>query len=53
VSTGRERGVFIWNGEDIGALAFSPDGRWLATGDYDGRVRLWPVPALLDAGSDQ
>ena len=25
------------------ALAFSPDGRWLASGDDEGVIRLWPL----------
>jgi WD40 repeat protein len=25
-------------------VAFSPDGRWLATSWSDGRIRLWPMP---------
>lgn len=30
---------------EVTAIAFSPDGRRLATGSYDNAVRLWDVPA--------
>ncbi|MBX3471351.1 MAG: protein kinase [Planctomycetes bacterium] len=30
----------------VGALAASPDGRWLALARTDGRVELWSAPAL-------
>lgn len=30
---------------DVSALAFSPDGRWLAVGGADGRVNLMPLEA--------
>jgi WD40 repeat protein len=33
---------------DVIALAYSPDGRSLATGSAAGAVQLWEVPALTD-----
>jgi WD40 repeat protein len=50
VSTGRplrvlgEQSVFGDPMRDIFALAFSPDGRLIASGDGSGVVRLWGVP---------
>ena len=41
-----ERGTFRGHETQVLAVAFSPDGRWLATGDNGGGVRLWPYPAL-------
>lgn len=36
----------------ISALAFSPDGRWLASGDTKGLVRVWPLSAILANADD-
>jgi WD40 repeat protein len=41
------KGVSSWTVETVGhrapvsAAAYSPDGRWLATGDWSGQVRVW------------
>lgn len=32
----------------VRSLAFSPDGKWLASGDYSGTVRLWRPDGTLE-----
>jgi WD40 repeat protein len=44
-----EVGRLIWEGGWLFSLAFSPDGQFLATGDSQGAVRLWPWRRLLAA----
>jgi len=39
--SGKQTGSLEPTGSPIQALAFSPDGTLIATGDEDGRVRLW------------
>jgi len=31
--------------DSVDSLAFSPDGRWLASGSWDGTVSLWEIPS--------
>ncbi|TNF19661.1 MAG: c-type cytochrome [Rhodobacteraceae bacterium] len=37
---GREVGRHLGK---VAALAFAPSGRWLASGSWDGSIRLWPL----------
>lgn len=37
------RGHKIAHGDGVRAVALTPDGRWLATGDTDGNVQIWNV----------
>jgi WD40 repeat protein len=58
LASGDESGqVFLWEGEaftkatnwqahegKVSGIAFSPNGQWLATAGYDGKVRIWALP---------
>lgn len=43
VPSGRQIAVLIGHAFQVDTLAFSPDGRTLATGDDEGNLRLWNV----------
>jgi WD40 repeat protein len=43
VATGREQAILEGHKGGVGAVAVAPDGSWLASGSWDGTVRIWDV----------
>lgn len=41
--TGQERLIRTGHKHTLAGLVFSPDGRWLASGSFDGTIKLWEV----------
>jgi dipeptidyl aminopeptidase/acylaminoacyl peptidase len=49
--TASGRALATLPGADSHSVAYSPDGRTIATGDLSGGVQIWSVAELLDAGA--
>ncbi|MEJ2084597.1 MAG: hypothetical protein P8Y44_02830 [Acidobacteriota bacterium] len=45
-ATEAEPHLLMGHAAGLGAVAVSPDKRWVASGDIEGVIRVWPVPDL-------
>ena len=43
VKTGKQKRVFTGHRQGVTGMAFSPDGKTVASGSYDGTILLWKV----------
>ena len=43
---GGEPHLLIGHENTVWAVAIDPKGHWIASGDGDGAIRLWPMPDL-------
>lgn len=47
LATGQHIGLLTGHEDTVESLAFSPDGKWLASGSYDTTIKMWDVAAAL------
>jgi len=43
---GSEPHFLFGHENEVNTITISPDGRWIASGDDDGKILLWPMPDL-------
>ncbi|HEV2948059.1 MAG TPA: protein kinase [Gemmataceae bacterium] len=53
VATGKPIGPILKHPSPICAFGFALDGQWMATGDIDGTVQVWKIPAPISDSTDQ
>ncbi len=49
VNTGENIHTFLGHPTDVWSLSFSPDGKLLASGSYDGTILLWDITPFINS----
>ncbi|MXX57677.1 MAG: hypothetical protein F4Z37_01465, partial [Rhodothermaceae bacterium] len=50
MTTGAETRLFVGHANEVTSVAYSPDGNHVASGSFDGTIRLWDIASGAEAG---